>query len=168
VYGRTALCCTATGRIYHILRLHGVVCAVVLWVATCALHKSTGRDILPSQYPLGNGFLVDFISTCLNGFFCLFPFFAMELDMARSETLLCPLETVWRESNLVRVGSFVWAQFLQIVWFQINFGRNGRKVCCIVNTLELEVCLNNTQKLGSYLKECSTFRNQKYKQPNIF
>jgi hypothetical protein len=51
-----------------------------------------GYCTVPSQYPLGNRFLVAFISRCLKGFF--FVSFAQELDMLRSETFVCPLETV--------------------------------------------------------------------------
>ena len=80
----------------------------------------------------------------LSEWFFFVSFFAKELDMACSETLLCPLETVWRASDSFRVGSLLWALFLQIVQFTINFGRNGRKVCCIINTVELEVSLNST------------------------
>ena len=63
--------------------------------------------------------------------------FAQELDMALPETFLCPLETVRRASGLVPVGSFLSAQFHQMVQFQINFGLNRCKLRCIYNTLEL-------------------------------
>ena len=104
------------GGIYHILRLHGIVCVVVLWVAACALHKSTGRDILRAQYPLGNGFLVAFISTCLNGFFCCFLFFLPRNWIWRAQKRFF---VPWRLCEESRI-SFVCALLYEPSFFRLS------------------------------------------------